>query len=104
MDGAWPSPTNVQPGEIRAAVSIAGNNLAVEHSGFGWELLQQLGDGRKSLREVMPIAAVEDHPRAHLVDLHAVAVEFHLVHPAVAGGHFLGADGAAGRNEAELGH
>jgi len=81
----------VQPGEIRAVVSIAGDNLTVEHSCFGWELMQQLCDGRKSLGEVMPVAAVYDHTRAHLVDLHAVAVELHLVQPAVAGGHYPGA-------------
>src|SRR5262249_29353815 len=41
-------------------------------------------------------------PRAtHLVGLHAVTVEFHLVHPAVAGAQFLGADWAAGRDKAE---
>jgi indolepyruvate ferredoxin oxidoreductase len=40
--------------------------------------------------------------RSCLVSLDAVAVEFHLVHPAVAGGHFLGADWAAGLDEAKL--
>src|SRR5262249_62139114 len=48
--------------------------------------------------------AEEDDARAHLVDLHAIAVELHLVHPPVAGGHCLGGNGAAGDDEAELGH
>jgi hypothetical protein len=39
---------------------------------------------------------VYDHLRAHLVGLHAVAVELHLMQPGIAGGHFLGADWAAG--------
>jgi hypothetical protein len=38
------------------------------------------------------------------VCLHAVAVELHLVRPVVADGHCLGRNGAAGRNETELGH
>ena len=38
-------------------------------------------------------AADEDDARAHLVGLHAIAVEFHLVHPAVAGRHALGRHG-----------
>ena len=66
--------------------------------------MQQLRDRRETVGEVVPIAAVDDHARTYLVSLHAVAVEFHLVQPAVAGGHFLGADWAAGRNEAERGH
>jgi hypothetical protein len=49
----------------------------------------------------MPIAAVDDDPRTDLVDLHAVAVELHLMQPAIAGGHFLGADWAAGLDEME---
>ena len=52
----------------------------------------------------MPIAAVDDHPRAYLVGLHTVAIELHLVQPAVAGGHFLDTDWAAGRYKAERGH
>jgi hypothetical protein len=36
--------------------------------------------------------------------LHAVAVELHFVQPPVAGWHFLGWDGVAGLDEAELGH
>src|SRR5262249_54414570 len=99
-----PGPSHVQPGEIRTAVSIACDNLTIEHGRFGWELVQQLGDGRKPLREIMPIATVDDHPRAYLVGLHAVAVELHLVQPTVAGRHFLGSDWAAGRYEAERGH
>ena len=94
----------MQPGEVRTPIGIAGYNLAVEHCRFGWELVQQLCDGRKALGEVMPIAAVDDHARAHLVDLYAVAVELHLMQPAVAGRHGCGADRTAGLNEAQRGH
>ena len=58
----------------------------------------------ETLSEVVPIAAVDDHPRAYLVGLHTVAIELHLVQPAVAGGHFLDTDWAAGRYKAERGH
>ena len=47
----------MQPGKVRTAVGVTGHNLAVEHGNFGWELVQQLGDGRKALGEIMPIAA-----------------------------------------------
>jgi hypothetical protein len=59
---------------------------------------------REPVGEVIPIAAVDDYAQAHLMDLHAVAVELHLMQSTTAGGHFLGADWAAGRNEAERGH
>ena len=42
------------------------------------------------------IAAIDDHTRAHLVGLHAVAIELHLVLPAVAGGTALAATGLQG--------
>src|SRR5262245_24004666 len=99
-----PSPTYVQPGKVWAPIRIARHNLAVEHGRFGRELVQQLRDGRKALGEVVPVAAVDYHPRAHFVDLHAVAVELHLVQPAFAGGHFLGADWAAGLDKAKRRH
>jgi hypothetical protein len=89
----------VQPGEVRAAVGIAGHDLAVEHGDFGRQLKQLLRDGREPLGEVVPIAAEQDNARAYLVGL-----ELDFVHPAVAGGHFLGADWAAGWDEAERGH
>jgi len=42
----------VQPSEVRTPVCIAGNDLAIEHGRFGWELVQQLCDERKTLGEV----------------------------------------------------
>jgi hypothetical protein len=72
VDSARSGPTLVQPGEIRATVRIACHDLAVEHRCFGRQFVQQLRD-----------AAVDDDVRAHLMSLHAVAVELHLVHPAV---------------------
>jgi hypothetical protein len=36
----------VRPGEIRAAVGIAGDNLAVERGCFGRQFVQLLRDGR----------------------------------------------------------
>ena len=50
------------------------------------------------------IMAEEDHTRAHLMRLHTVAVELHLVHPAAAGRHALCRHRAAGWYETELGH
>jgi len=50
----------VQPGKIRTAASIACDNLAVEHSRFGWELVRQLGDGWETLGDVVPVTAVDD--------------------------------------------
>src|SRR5262249_16471822 len=97
-------PTNMKSCEVRTAVGIAGNNLTIEHSRFDRQLLQQLRDRRETLGEVVPVAAVDDYTRAHLVGLHAVAVALHLVQPALAARHFLGADWAAGRDEAERGH
>jgi hypothetical protein len=94
----------VQPGEVRSPVSIAGHDLAVEHSRFGWELVQQLSDRRETLSEVVPITAVDGDSRIRLVGLHAEAIEFHLVQPDVAGGHGVGAHGAAGWDEAKRRH
>ena len=99
----WIAP-GLEPGEVRTAVGIAGHNLAVEHCRLGRQLVQQLRNGREPLREIVPIAAVDDYARAHVVDLHTVAVELHLMQPVVAGGHFLGADWAAGWDKAERGH
>jgi len=73
---------------------IASHNHAVEHCRLGWELVQQLRNGRKALGEVVPIATVDDHPRAYLVRLHAAAVELHLMQSAVTGGHAIGRHGA----------
>ena len=56
VDCVRPCPTHVQSGEVRPSVRIAGYDLAVEHSRFGWELVQQLRDGREALGEVVPIA------------------------------------------------
>jgi len=67
-------------------------------------VLKLLASHWKARGEVVPIAAVDDHARADFVDLHTIAVELHLMQPAVAGGHFLGANGVAGRNKAERGH
>jgi len=39
----------VQPDKIRSSIGITGHNLAIEHGRFGWELVQQLADGRKAL-------------------------------------------------------
>src|SRR5262245_9251750 len=85
-------------------VGIAGHHFTIDHRCLGQQLMQQLRDGRKTLSEVMPVAAVEDDDRANLVGLHAVAIELHLVRPVVAGGPCLGGDGAARLDEAELGH
>jgi hypothetical protein len=52
----------------------------------------------------MAAAAVEAHGTAVLGYLQAIAVQLRLMQPPVAGGHFLGADWAAGLDEAELGH
>jgi hypothetical protein len=52
----------------------------------------------------MPIAAEQDDARAHLVGLHAVAVELQLVHPTITAGHSFAGDGPTGRNETELRH
>jgi len=101
MDSAWPGPSHVQPGEIRTAISIASHDLTVEDGRLGGELVKQLRDGGEALGEIVPIAAVDHDMRAHLVGLHAVAVELHLVQPAVASGHALGRYGAAGLDEAE---
>jgi hypothetical protein len=57
----------VQPGEVRAPVCIAGNELAIEHGRFGCEHVQQLRDGRKTLFEAVPLAAVDGHAQAYLV-------------------------------------
>jgi len=81
-----------QPGEVGAAISIAGDNLTVEHGHFGRQLLQQLRDRWETIGEIVPIRAVDDHARADLVGLHAVAVEFHLMQPPIVGGHFFGAN------------
>jgi len=94
----------VESGEVRTPVGIAGHNLAIEHGRFGRQLVQQLSNRREPLREVVPVAAVDNNTRAHLVGLHAVAVEFHLVQPVVASGHRLGGNRAAGLDEAERGH
>ena len=104
VDSARPSPTHVQPGKVRTPVGIAGHNLAIEHCRLGRQLVQQLCDGGEALGEIVPVAAEDHDTRAHLVDLHAIAVELHLVQPAVAGGHVFGRHGAAGWDEAELGH
>jgi hypothetical protein len=58
--------------------------------------MQQLRNGREPLREVVPVAAVDDHPRAYLVDLHAVPVEFYLVQPTLAVGTSLARIGLQG--------
>jgi len=50
------------------------------------------------------ITAEQDNARTHLVDLHAIAVELHLMRPAIAGRHALGCHEASGDNEAGLGH
>ena len=44
----------------------------------------------------MPVAAADDPPRANLVGLHAVAVEFHFVLRGGSGRHALGRHRAAG--------
>ena len=94
----------MQPGEVGAAISIAGDNLPVENGRLGRQLVQQLRNGRKAFGEIMPIAAVDEHARAYLVDLDAIVVEFHLVQPGVAGRYALGRHGVAGLDEAERGH
>ena len=68
------------------------------------QLAQQLRDGRETVREIVPIAAVNDNTRADFVGLHSVTVEFHLVQPAVAGRHCLGGHWTAGRDGVELWH
>jgi len=40
----------VRSGENRTAIPFDGNNLAIEHCRFDWELLQQLCDGTRSGR------------------------------------------------------
>jgi hypothetical protein len=60
--------------------------------------------GGEPVREVVPVTAEDENTRAHLVRLHAVAVELHLVQPDVAGRDSLGGEGAARCNEAECGH
>ena len=61
----------------RLSLAIAGHDFAI-----GRQLVQQLRDRGETLGEVVPIAAVDYDARAHLVGLHAVAIEFHLVQPA----------------------
>src|SRR5262249_30409998 len=83
----------------RQGVSVARHDLAVEHRCLSWQPVQQLRDGRKTLSEVVPIATEDNYARAHLVGLHTVAAEFHLVHPGIASGHALGRHGATRLNE-----
>jgi transposase len=59
---------------------------------------------REAFAEVVAITAEDDDARADLVGLHAVTVEFHLVHPIVPHRHVRGADRAGGWDETELGH
>jgi hypothetical protein len=94
----------VQPGEVRRPIGITGDDLAVYYCRPGRHLAKQRCDRGKAPGEVMPIAAEQDDARAHLVRLHTVSVEIHLVEPAIAGRHCLGGIGPAGRNETELGH
>jgi hypothetical protein len=63
LNCARPGPTRVQPGKVRTPIGIAGHDLPVEHRRFGWELVQQLSDRRETLREVVPIAAVDGDTR-----------------------------------------
>jgi len=85
-------------------IGIAGHNLTVEHGCLGRHLAKQRRDRSKALGEVMPIAAEQDDARAHLVGMHAVAVELQLVHPTITAGHSFAGDGPTGRNETELRH
>jgi hypothetical protein len=41
----WMVPSHVQPGKVRIAVGIAGNNLALENGRLRRQLAQQLCDG-----------------------------------------------------------
>jgi hypothetical protein len=52
----------------------------------------------------MPIATADHNAHAELVGLHAVAVEPHLMYPAVAGADWPSEKGTARRNETELVH
>jgi len=45
----------MKPGEVRTAVGVVGHDVAVEHCGFRWQLVQQLCDGRKPFGELVPI-------------------------------------------------
>jgi hypothetical protein len=76
----------MQPSEVRTPTGIAGQNFAIEHCRFGRQVVR---DGRETVAEVVPVVAVHDHARAHLVGLNAVAVEFHLMEPTVAAGTAL---------------
>ena len=42
-------------GEVWTPISIAGDNLAIEHSRFGWELVQQMRDEEKGSVKSCPL-------------------------------------------------
>jgi hypothetical protein len=72
----------MERGEIRQALAILRDELAVEDRSAGVERGKRGRDRGKSRGEVVAMATQEAHPRAHFVELQAPAVELHLMRPA----------------------
>ena len=86
----------MQSGKVRAPIRVARHNLAVEHGRLGWVLVRQPRSRRETFREVMAIAAIDHHARAHLVDLHTAAVKFTSCSQPLPAGTFLAVTGLQG--------
>ena len=74
----------MQGAEIGQTFFAAGDELAVDDKRGDGERGQCDGDIDKARREVVPGLAVDADAVAHLVQLHAIAIELHFVQPAIA--------------------
>ena len=77
----------LQRGEIRVALRVIGDDLAVDQAGWQVQRLDHLDEGPELVGPVLAIAGEDRDVGALRRDQRAITVEFDLVHPVVAGGH-----------------
>ena len=91
----------VKRSEVRHALGVGRDDLRVDDRALGRQVLQRVGDCRPPRREVGAIAREDRDILAGLVQLDAVAVEFHLVQPAIALRRAVASVGWAGLMKSE---
>ena len=103
-DILWFRALVVKRTEIRQPVRIARYGLCIDDDGLGRQMHERVRDGGKAAGENVPVAGVDRDVLAILVQLHAVAVEFDLMQPAVAFWRGIAETGLSGDDERRAWH
>ncbi len=93
----------VQPAEVGRSSLVRQHQLAIEYGRSAGETYESIGECSKAFRPLCP-APVKARTSRLFDDLEAVAVQFQLMQPGVAGGRPGDADGAAWLDEAKRRH